>query len=108
MPNYLRTHRRTWGLTQKELAGLTGCRCGAQISRIERETRIPTLQIILSCQVLFGIPPQVLFPRVYGALEDRVMRRAYSLYQRLAKDDSPEGLRKREFLETVLSRAIQR
>lgn len=54
-PSYLRTHRRTWGLTQKELAFLLS-RSSASISSYERLDTHPGLEDALAYEVLFDTP----------------------------------------------------
>lgn len=104
----LRKHRRTWGLTQAELATLVGCKSPNHISRIERGERAPKMEVALACEVLFGVSPWEMFPNLHGQLEDRVMRRVYALYLKLKVNERPTVLRKREFLEQALKRATRR
>src|SRR2546423_608870 len=68
---YLRTHRRVWGLTQRELASLMGFESAAHVSRIENGKRAPTVESALACQVLFGIPPSTMFPHAYEEVADK-------------------------------------
>ena len=102
----LRTLRRTWGLTQRELAELLGGRSPTHIARIEAGKRIPSIEIALACQTLFGLPPETLFPRVYTEIEERTMEDIYRLHEGLLKITSPSAVRKRELLELALKRAI--
>ncbi len=103
---YLRTHRRVWGLTQRELASLLGFQSAAHISRIENGKRAPTVESALACQVLFGIPPAAMFPHAYEAVEERVIRDVYERHLALAETTSPSELRKRELFSLALQRAI--
>ena len=103
---YLRTHRRVWGLTQRELASLLGFQSAAHISRIENGKRAPTVESALACQVLFGIPPADMFPHAYEAVEERVIRDVYERHLALAETTSPSELRKRELFSLALQRAI--
>ena len=102
---YLRTHRRVWGLTVKELAALIGLKSASHMSRIEHGKRSPKVEVALACQVIFGIPPSVMFPPVYTRVEDRVMWNIYQLHLALEKTTSLSGLRKRELCELALRRA---
>ena len=63
---YLRTHRRNWGLTQKELAKLVGTASSVQISRYENGKRAPKIEVALACQVIFGVPPSIMFPDAHA------------------------------------------
>jgi transcriptional regulator with XRE-family HTH domain len=105
---YLRTHRRKWALTQKELAFLLGRKSSTQVSRLEQEKRIPTLDIVLACEVLFGLTPRKSFPQFYVDIEEAVLARAAMLYKRLDKEKGLVATRKKEFLSAALKRAITR
>jgi len=105
---YLRTHRRVWGLTRLELASLFGLRSAGHISRIEHGKRAPTVEVALACQVIFGIPPSVMFPRVHTFVEERVMRNIYRLDLALSNTTNLSGLRKRKLCSQVLKRAISK
>jgi len=102
---YLRTHRRVWGLTGRELAGLIGLQSVSHVSRIEHGKRTPKVEVALACQVIFGIPPSEMFPHVYTLVEDRIMRNICKLHSALEKTTSLSGLRKRELCERALKRA---
>lgn len=103
---YLRTHRRNWGLTQKELAALIGTASSVQISRYENGKRAPKLEVALACQVIFGIPPSTMFPDAYALSEEEVMRNMYRMDLALENTTSLSGLRKRELFSIALKRAI--
>src|SRR5713101_7245594 len=93
---YLRTHRRVWGLTQRELASLLGFESAAHVSRIENGKRAPTVESALACQVIFGIPPSAMFPHAYDVVEERVVREVYRRHSALTDTTSPSEQRKRE------------
>ncbi|MHB8726431.1 MAG: helix-turn-helix domain-containing protein [Casimicrobiaceae bacterium] len=105
---YLRTHRRVWGLTVKELASLIGLQSASHMSRIEHSKRAPRVEVALACQVIFGIPPSAMFPHVYTLVEDRVMWNIYQLHSALEKTTSLSGLRKRQLCELALTRATSK
>lgn len=102
---YLRTHRRVWGLTVKDLASLIGLKSVSHMSRIEHSKRAPRIEVALACQVIFGIPPSAMFPHVYTLVEDRVMWNIGQLHSALEKTTSLSGLRKRELCQLALDRA---
>jgi transcriptional regulator with XRE-family HTH domain len=108
VPCYLRTHRRVWGLTVKELAALIGLQSASHMSRIEHSKRAPRVEVALACQVIFGIPPSAMFPHVYTLVEDRVMWNIGQLHLALEKTTSLSGLRKRELCELALKRATSK
>ena len=60
---YMRTCRRSWGLTQRELAELIGTVSSADIGRLENSKRDPKLRVALACQVIFGVPPRQCFQK---------------------------------------------
>jgi len=104
---YLRTHRRLWGLTQQELAGLMGFLSASHVSRIENGRRDPTTDTVLACEVIFGVSGSAMFPQVYDVVEERVMREIHRLDGTLS-DTIPVDLRKRELLSSSFARAITR
>ncbi len=103
---YLRTHRRVWGLAQKHLAALLGYQSRTAVSRIEAGKCVPSLEIAFACQVLFGVPPDAMFPHVYQDIEERAMARIYRSYEGLLQSSSIPALRKRELFEAALRRAV--
>ncbi|MGO8754728.1 MAG: helix-turn-helix transcriptional regulator [Gallionellaceae bacterium] len=103
--SYLRTHRRKWALTQKELAFLLGQKSSAHVSRLEQGKRIPSSEVVLACEVLFGTTPRNFFPKLYVDIEKAVLARAATLCERLDKETSKSAMRKKEFLSSILNRA---
>lgn len=106
--SYIRTHRRKWALTQKELAFLLGRKSSAHISKLEQAKRSPTVDVILACKILFGVSSGQLLPKLYEEVENEVMARAAELYEKLEGKQSRSAARKKEFLSEVLKRAITR
>ena len=104
---YLRTHRRNWGLTQSELADLIGSVNSVQVSCYENSKRAPRLECALACQVIFGIPPSVMFRDAYASVEEEVMRNIYRKDLALQNTISITGLRKRDLFALALKRAIR-
>lgn len=104
--SYLRTARRSWGLSQQDLALLLGFKSRAHISRLERDERAPSLESLIACLVLFGTSTPELFPGLYSDIEETVLRHAAQLLDTLDGDNSLRAKRKRALLERALSRAI--
>ena len=101
-PCALRTHRRTWGLSQRELAELLGMESRAHVSRIERGKRSPTLETALACSTLFGVSLGVLFPQL-AILSGERLRERISRQKRGINDiTSPLEMRKRELFDRAL------
>ena len=103
---YLRTHRRKWGLTQKDLARLIGTVGCAQLSRYENSKRAPRIEVALACQVIFGVIPSIMFLDTYASVEEEVMRNMARMNEALENTTSLTGLRKRELFSLALGRAI--
>lgn len=106
--SYLRTHRRKWALTQKELAFLFGRKSSTHVSRLEQRKRIPTIDIVLACEILFDMPTRALYPKLYADIEEKVLARASKLYEHLERGTNHTAARKKELLSVVLKRAITR
>lgn len=103
--NRVRTERRRWALTQKEVALLLGFESRTPVSRIEQGERVPNLETALALEVLFGVAPRTLFPQVFGEIEEQVMREALTLYEATLQSSKPREKRKRALLELALKRA---
>jgi transcriptional regulator with XRE-family HTH domain len=101
---YLRTLRRRWGLTQRELAFLIGASSGGHISRLEQLKRFPSLAAAIACIVIFDASPYELFPGLFEDIEEAVLQRASELYNELQGDPSKSVGAKLNFLEEVLKR----
>ena len=104
---YLRTHRRKWGLTQKDLARLIGTVGCAQLSRYENSKRAPKIEVALACQVIFGVIPSIMFLNTYASVEEEVMRNMARMDEALSNTTSLTGLRKRELFALALGRALE-
>jgi len=105
---YVRPFRRRWGLSQQEVASVIGGGGRNRVSRVERGLRQPDAREILAYSLLFGAHEARVFPRLYDKLEERMMRGAYRLDQRLARLRSPAALRKRELLDKLRARVMKR
>lgn len=70
--NYLRSHRRKSGLSQKELAQIVGYITAAPVSEHERSVAIPALLIALGYEVIFRVPISELFPGLYQTVEANI------------------------------------
>jgi transcriptional regulator with XRE-family HTH domain len=103
VPCYLRTRRKEWCLTQKEIAGLLGS-YRARISKIELGLAVPSSFELLAYAFIFGCTPESLFPEYADDIQDAVMAGASRLSVRLEHDDSPEARRKSELLQNMLDR----
>jgi transcriptional regulator with XRE-family HTH domain len=84
--NYLRTHRRSWRLTQEELAVLFGYLDQSMVGRLERDERVIPLAVAHTCHLVFGVPPEEMFPSVFAGIEVDLYRRLYELQDRLMRN----------------------
>lgn len=108
LATYLRTYRRRWGLTQKELAYLLGCKSGTVVSRLESQKNLPSVKIVRACLVVFGTAPGELFAGLMSDVDKAVMARVWDLYERLQGNPSKTNRTKLELLEDAIARAKKR
>ena len=101
---YLRSYRRRWGLTQRELAILIGYRTHAVVSRLEQAGSIPTLETVYALEILFGTAPHELFPGLKAPVQEAVVARARQRYDELQGDSSRVARLKLDFFEDVFQR----
>jgi transcriptional regulator with XRE-family HTH domain len=87
LKNYLRTHRRRFGLSQSDVAYLLGCESAdqAKVARYERLATLPSLKTALAYEVLFDVPVAKLFAGLYKQVERETSKRARILQRRLLK-----------------------
>jgi DNA-binding XRE family transcriptional regulator len=97
--NYVRTFRQRHGLSECELAFLINHRSHTAISLMEVGRRAPSLSAALALEILFRQSPRQMFPGLYEAVEDGLMRRAHALLKELEDKDDPRSDGKRDFLE---------
>jgi transcriptional regulator with XRE-family HTH domain len=75
LENYLRSHRRKSGLSQRQLGQLLGYDNEVQVSRHERFEAVPPLDSALGYHIVFRVPIAVLFPRIYEDVREAVEMR---------------------------------
>ncbi len=102
---YLRTHRRKWGLSQREVASLLPKGDRNRVSDVERGKASPNAVEIVAYRLMFGASAQKAFPHFHAKVEDAVMQRAYRLHKRMEGRTAPLAQRKRELTEHMLARA---
>lgn len=100
--NYLRTHRKRSGFSQKEIAFLLGVQSGARVSRYEHFLQCPTLRAVFAYEVIFRAPAHELFAGVFHEVERDIHKRAYTLIKTLSAAEQ-DGLTKRK---VVMLRAL--
>jgi DNA-binding XRE family transcriptional regulator len=106
--NYLRVHRRTWRLTQDELAFLLGYFDQSIIARLERGERAATLAVAHACELIFGVELRELFPALFESVEEGILARLHELRERVAEarelGASEKTLVKLELLQHAIGR----
>ena len=101
LPNYLRSKRKQFSLTQEEVAfllGLKGMDRGGKVSRDENFSRMPTLETALAYEAMYGIPIRELFAGLYEQVAKEVFSRAKILSYR--KNETPHP-KKQQFLSVL-------
>lgn len=79
--NYIEMYRRRAALSQTELAVLLGADGPGSVSRIEKGTRIPTLEELLALEVISEQPIQKLFAGVAEGVTENLSVRAAALLE---------------------------
>jgi transcriptional regulator with XRE-family HTH domain len=90
LSNYIRTHRRRAGLSQRELARLLGAESGTKVSRYETFTRMPSVMTIWACELVFNRPASEIFAGVYQGVLEAVSARAERMLTELASQRAPQ------------------
>jgi transcriptional regulator with XRE-family HTH domain len=73
--NYLRSHRKRAGLTQREVAFLLGLKARGPVSELEKRHRVPLLRTAVTLEAIFGVPVSELFPGMRQAVDADVEKR---------------------------------
>jgi transcriptional regulator with XRE-family HTH domain len=105
LKSYLRTYRRRWGLTQRELAFLIGAESRTTVSRFEQLKRFPNLAATVACLFVFDTTVLDIFPGYFSEIKAAVLERANELYEQLQGEPSAATRAKLDFLEGLLARA---
>jgi transcriptional regulator with XRE-family HTH domain len=80
--NYLRTHRKKSGLSQKDLGKLLGYEDPGQVSRHERAVRIPPLRAAIAYEVIFRAP----VAGIFAGMSDAIAREVEAKLKRMGID----------------------
>ena len=104
--NYIKSHRKRAGLTQKELAFLLGSRCGTKVSRYECNIREPNIYTVFAFEVVFRVSAQDLCPGMYAKVEQKVLPRAKVLLKELSERNDADQLSelKISFIQEMIAR----
>lgn len=86
--NYIRTHRRKSGLTQRELGRLLGHKDDGPVSRHERSRVLPTLLTGLAYEAIFQAPVAELFAGLKDVVGITVEERIRELKRELEQSNA--------------------
>jgi DNA-binding XRE family transcriptional regulator len=103
---YLRKFRRSWALSQRELAFIFGV-TRQHVINIERAKSPPSLRILITSQVLFDVHLKEPFPKLWDEVEEDAVRRLYILQKKFNADGSRTALRKSQLIEATLQRVAK-
>lgn len=102
LPQYLHTHRKRMGLSQREVGTLLGLRDGSKVSRYERGVRLPPLLTTIGLAIIFRAPLQELFGGRYDRIERDIACRARRLLKKLSPSAlQPNLTQKRAYLSAL-------
>jgi len=106
LQNYLRTHRKRVGLSQREVAFLLGCKSGTKVSRYECFARQPALQTIFAYELIFGRSARELFAGLFQEVERETLCRVQFLSFMLARAKPHRStIRKLAILEAITAKS---
>lgn len=104
LPQYLKQERKHAGLSQADMAYLLGARGKTKIWAYERDRNLPSLQVALAYEALFGTPVAQLFPAVLSEVRKRVRRRVRQRASLLARQPPTLHISRRQrSLEKLLA-----
>ena len=106
LTNYLRTNRKRLDLSQEEVAfllGFGGEDKGIKVCRDENYARVPSFQMALAYEVIYGKPVRELFAGLYQQIEKEVAERAKILSYR--KGQKPD-IKRQQALTNLVSKSI--
>lgn len=81
--NYVRTHRKRAGLSQRELGLVLGYDNEAAVSRHERLRSLPPLLIALGYEAIFRVPVSEMFAGLHEVVEQAIEGRLAELERNL-------------------------
>jgi len=81
--NYLKTHRKRAGMSQRELGLLIGYKNEEQVSRHERSKTAPPLLIALAYEIIFRVPVSAVFTGLHSNVSQMVEDNLFAFEQQL-------------------------
>jgi len=77
--NHLKTHRKTSGLSQREMGELLGYKDTGQVSRHERAKSVPPLANAIAYEVIFRVPVTTIFVGMHGNIKRVIDNKLHQL-----------------------------
>ena len=102
--NKIASLRKSWALTQEELATLLGM-TRSNLSRLEVAASSHTLETALALRALFGVGVSLIFPDHDRAAHDAVASRLARFSVEIQGEEGAVADRKRQLLAEFASRA---
>ena len=102
--NYLRKHRKAWGLSQDDLALLLGV-SKSTVSRYENDDCVMPVERLLTCEIIFGISSGEILRHMRDTAEDALARATLELHRRLEGKTDRNTEKKWRLLNNILMRA---
>ena len=81
----MRAHRKECGLTQQDIAALTGSANTNQISLIEQYQTLPKLPLAIALCIILDEKIETLFYTLYQQIEQNIQTNAKTLIRELSK-----------------------
>ena len=101
LPSYLRSRRRSWALTQQELALLLGFDNRSAVSKYETLARTPTPEALVGIGFIFSEQAHELFPALGFPAIRTVRANAIALREELAHRRDALAERKRQLIDDL-------
>ena len=83
---------------------MIGFKSRSVVSKLERSTKTPTLNVAFALCVAFGTEAAEIFPSLFQEIETAVLGRAFELYERIQGSTDPMTKVKLDFLEELFGR----
>lgn len=103
IPNKVRAERKRLGLSQEEIATLSGGSRDA-ISELERYVAKPTLELAFALALVFGKQIDALFPGAFERMAQQVSARARTLRDAITNRSGANVAAKKQSLASLLAR----
>jgi len=103
MFNYIKAHRKNWGLTQKELGFLIGFDNNVRVSQLEKGKKKPNFKEAIMFELLFDKSSSRIFPDIYHEITKTLLHRLELLNQYFIElKKSPETERILQRIQEVI------